>query len=191
MLSQARLLASFAIIKNNLLLTEYAWNLNTLRNSPIKVYCMYRTFLFTKKPCVHFITVMSRCKVDQDSSLSYEHTRCAHVPKLLEWFLLHMIKDWKYYSSSSFMLIQYEPCRCTFNKNYSLYLNICFTRSNTLKMWGRLKYFWNRVVESQQSQYTLLRKKFSTHASWVYLLCKINQWKHRLNEFQLKYLALY
>ena len=26
---------SFAVVKNNLLLTEYAWNLNTLRKSPI------------------------------------------------------------------------------------------------------------------------------------------------------------
>ena len=30
---QAR--ASYAVVKNNLLLTEYAWNLNTLRKSPI------------------------------------------------------------------------------------------------------------------------------------------------------------
>ena len=38
---------SFAVVRNNLLLTEYAWNLNTLRKSPIQIqfiyfYCPFR-----------------------------------------------------------------------------------------------------------------------------------------------------
>ena len=32
---------SFAVVKNNLLLTEYSWNLNTLQKSPITYLQLY------------------------------------------------------------------------------------------------------------------------------------------------------
>ena len=46
---------SFAVVKNNLLLTEYAWNLNTLRKSPIEliicfiIWCMKSLLPFYDK----------------------------------------------------------------------------------------------------------------------------------------------